>query len=51
MPHLPSLDIAPPTLSCVVWHQVPGELLGLFDGGDGHRQPAKVTGPRTIVPH
>lgn len=26
---------------CIVWHQVRCDLLGLFAGGGGHRQPIK----------
>jgi hypothetical protein len=39
VPHLPSLDMAPPPFSLLVWDQVRGELLGMFAGGR-HRQPA-----------
>lgn len=31
---------------CIVWHQIRNELLGLFTGGDRHRQRTMVASPR-----
>jgi hypothetical protein len=37
MPHLPSPGMALSTLPRIVWHQIRGELLGLFTSNYRHR--------------
>ncbi len=34
---------------CMVWHQIRGELLGVFAGGGRHRQPATRQLPQPVA--